>query len=299
MKKKKRSLYRMIMTILAFTFAAIVIFSVLAYLYSNTPISDKEKEDIPIIVAHRGSSGVCPENTLAAIKQAIQDGADWIEIDVHLSKDNRVIVIHDPKLDRTTDGQGFVSDHTFEEISSLDAGSWFSPEFSEEAVPDLLNVLMAVDGKCQVLIELKNGHNEPYLGLTEAVLEVIDQYKAQNWVVLQSFEEIYIKELQAYAHKIPVHKLLITNIPLLPLYLDTKLRIGNIYKQRHIKAINPYYKFLNRRYIYNAHKVGLEVYCYTINEVAEMKQAMKYGVDGIITNYPARLKDLLENTHLN
>jgi glycerophosphoryl diester phosphodiesterase len=100
------------------------------------------------VIAHRGFSGVAPENTLVAIRRGIEIGADMAEIDVTLSKDGYVVVIHDETLDRTTNGTGPVSDATLEELQRLDAGSWFAPEFAGEKIPTLGEVLDLVRGSC-------------------------------------------------------------------------------------------------------------------------------------------------------
>ena len=107
-------------------------------------------QDQPLVIAHRGFSGVAPENTLAAFRKAIDVGADMFELDVLLSQDEHVVVIHDDTLERTTNGTGKVIDHTLAELQALDAGSWFSPEFAGEPIPTLEDALRLAKGEILV-----------------------------------------------------------------------------------------------------------------------------------------------------
>ena len=114
----------------------------------------------PFFIAHRGASGTAPENTLPAIDSALAAGVDYIEIDVHLSLDGKVIVIHDATVDRTTNGTGKVQKLTAEYIQSLDAGSWFGEPFIGVKVPTLEEVIRHIDGKVKLLIEIKKKGKE-------------------------------------------------------------------------------------------------------------------------------------------
>src|SRR5258705_12246401 len=111
----------------------------------------------PVVVAHRGSSAITPENTLAAFRQASSDGAAAVELDVRLSKDGEVVVIHDEKLHRTTGGRGRGSDFSLKELRQLSAGSWFHKEFSSETIPTLAEILALLRGIMGVKIEIKHG----------------------------------------------------------------------------------------------------------------------------------------------
>src|SRR5919197_4354903 len=100
----------------------------------------------PLVVGHRGAMGYAPENTLASFELAVEQGADVVELDVHLSRDGQVVVIHDEQLDRTTDGRGLVGDRTLDELKRLDAGSWFDPRFAGQRIPTLHEVLAWASG---------------------------------------------------------------------------------------------------------------------------------------------------------
>ena len=145
-----------------------------------------------LVVAHRGFSGAAPENTLAAFRKAIEAGSDMIELDIQLSKDGKIVVIHDETLERTTDGQGRVADRTFPEIRKLDAGSWFGSQFSGEKIPTLQEVLELAKGKVLVNIEIKNpAHGQyPITELADQGLEAVKKAGMLNRVIFSSFNPV-------------------------------------------------------------------------------------------------------------
>lgn len=142
---------------------------------------------LPLLGAHRGNAAECPENTLAAFRSAIELGVDLIECDVHLTADRRLAVIHDHKLDRTTNGRGLVRDHTLAELQSLDAGSWKDPRFRGERVPELQEVLALARGKAGVAIEIKN-HPLAYPGLEPVLVEAVQAAGMTDEVIVISFD---------------------------------------------------------------------------------------------------------------
>ena len=137
---------------------------------------------VPLIVAHRGDSMHAPENTIAAFEQAISKGADAVELDVHLTKDNELVVHHDFYLGRTNNGTGFISDFTFAELSTLDAGSWFDSAFATEKLPTLQEVLRLGKGKIRFEIELKGTSKR----LLDRVIATITNEKVSDIVELTS-----------------------------------------------------------------------------------------------------------------
>lgn len=234
----------------------------------------------PLIIAHRGASGVAPENTLAAVQKALDAGADIVEIDVHFSKDKKIIVMHDASVIRTTEGEKDLEQMTLEEIKSLDAGSWFSADYAGEQVPQLEEVLSLIQGQAILLIEIKKGRNGRYEGLEQAVIDVVDSAQARDKVIIQSFEYETVQQVQQLAPSIEVHQLVTA--------------AGGLDEYTGIAAINPYYRTLTHRFIRQAHERGLKVFTYTVNSEKEMKKCMRGRVDGIITNYPGRLVELLK-----
>ena len=148
----------------------------------------------PLISAHRGFSTAAPENTIAALDAARRAGADVAEIDVQLTRDGHLILMHDRSVERTTNGTDLVRDLTLAEIKALDAGSWFDPRFRSELVPTLAEVLEWSGGQLGLLIELKN---DPYrdMPLVEKTIEVIEAYRAQEFVVLAGFDHVMLAEI--------------------------------------------------------------------------------------------------------
>jgi len=146
-----------------------------------------------LVVAHRGSSAFAPENTLAAFRRAVSDGADAIELDVHLSRDGEVVVIHDARLRRTTDGRGWVSRHSVRELKRLDAGGWFHRRFAGERVPTLSEVLEEIGGRVGVNIEIKGNRRQQKRGIVERCLSVVRRHRASRCVMISSFYHPFVK----------------------------------------------------------------------------------------------------------
>lgn len=240
----------------------------------------------PIVVtAHRGFSGEYPENTLAAFRAAIATGADMVELDVHLTRDNELVVIHDDTLERTTDGKGNVADKTLAELKRLDAGFKFNPRFAGERIPTLAEVLDVTRGRILVNIELKKGKNFPYTmeELADRTLVVVEKAGMLDQVLFSSFDPAAVDRIRVQNPRLPIA--VITQKP-----WATPEEAGG---GKRYPAINSSFKNLNEKNIRLAHAAGLQVHAWTVNTPADMEKLIALGVDGIITNYPDRLIDLL------
>src|SRR5690606_9559351 len=134
-----------------------------------------------MVIAHRGFSGAAPENTLAAFRKGIEIGSDMIELDVHLSRDGELVVIHDETLERTTNGKGRVADNTLMELKDLDAGSSFAPQFSGEKIPTLIEVIELAKGRVLVNIEIKNPTHQRY-SITELAEKTLREVKKAGMI---------------------------------------------------------------------------------------------------------------------
>ena len=239
-----------------------------------------------LVVAHRGFSGAAPENTLIAFAKAIEVGSDMIELDVHLSRDGEIVVIHDETLERTTNGKGRVVDHTLQELKKLDAGSSFGPQFAGERIPTLKEVLDLAKGRVPVNIEIKNPtHGKyPIAELTEKVLREVNQAGMMDRVIFSSFnpaalEWIGRKEPRAWGAFL-FHRSwnFLRDIPGSQEYAVLNLR--NIH--------------LTREKVAEIKKAGKRINVYTVNTDEEMEQFGRWGADGIITNHPDRLLKILQ-----
>ena len=247
----------------------------------------------PLIVAHRGASGIAPENTLVAIREALKAEADIIEIDVHLTRDNEVLVIHDDRVDRTTEGKGYVRDLLLPDLKALDAGKWFEESFAGEALPTLGEVLDLINGRCKILIEIKKHDRGYYDGLVRAVLDQVYERKAEAWSILQSFHSPIVEEIQVLDPDISVQKLLHVDVPIIPVYEDGEWQLGNIFAYPKVGVIESLvHKFVYPRFVNKAHREGYQVFVYTVNDASLMKKLTRMGVDGIITDFPHKAVEM-------
>ncbi|HET7263766.1 MAG TPA: glycerophosphodiester phosphodiesterase family protein [bacterium] len=155
----------------------------------------RSRRGAPHVSAHRGASTKAPENTLAALEAAWRDGATLAEIDVRLSRDGHIVLMHDRTVDRTTNGRGPIETMTFEEIRALDAGGWFGPAFRGERVPALRDVIGWARGKLVLLVELKN---YPFreAPLAERTVELIDETGSAEFVVPAGFDHIVLRDIK-------------------------------------------------------------------------------------------------------
>ena len=237
------------------------------------------------VIAHRGASGEAPENTLVAVRRAIELKADMIEIDVHLTKDGELVVIHDHELKRTTDGEGDIKEKTLEEIRKLDAGSWKDPKYAGEKVPTLEEVLLEVKGKANLLIEIKEGEKH-YPGIGAKVAEAVKKHDGYDWCIVQSFSQDVLDAIMPIDDKIELHRLIgIGPIPKVP-NRDDPEATG---KWTRISAINPNYRRAKKRVIKKLHKNGYRIFVWTVNSQETYDKLKARGIDGIITNYPNSL----------
>lgn len=270
------------------------------WIYLNLVASSEINEDLKgkefEVVAHKGASGTAPENTLASFRKALDLGVDMIEMDVRMTKDKQIVVIYDETVDRTTtNGQGYVHDYTLEEIKKLDAGGWFSPGFRDERIPTLKEVLDLVAGKCKVLIEIKHQDHPHYGNFAERLIDVIRKEKnGYEWIILQSYENQYLKAAHEYDDHVQTKKLMIgeDSAPLISFYIETKMHLGRAKEDNRMKALNPEYHTLSTRRIFRMHARGFEVYTYAVNNREDMIKLLHMGVDGIITDYPDVLMEI-------
>lgn len=282
MTGKKR--YWMIpLSLLFFLFVTALIPFIRFKLASSDP---RPREVRPSIVAHRGASGVCPENTIVAFQKALEQGADVIELDVHLTADGGLVVIHDATVDRTTDGSGAVASLRTNELLRLDAGSWFDSDHKDARIPLLEDVIDLVNGRAQILIELKwRTDGEPYPHLVEKVVDVIRSRNASSWIILQSFHRAYLQVLNDGYPDIRFHQLVFGTSTWLPLYYDNALRAGTFQPYPRAESVNVFYLYATSGMVQAQHQQGRKVGVFTLNSAADMARAWNIGVDAIITNH--------------
>jgi len=256
---------------------------------SDTKEKTMESDSAIKVIAHRGGAKLAPENTLAAFKKAMALGVDMIEIDVILSKDGEVIVIHDNTIDRTTNGKGVVKEMNLAEIKNYDAGSWFDNKYAREKVPTLDEVFETINGQCTLLIEIKDG-DEVFPGLEKKVVEAVHKYKANDWVVIQSFNENTVLRVKQMDASLTTYYLLGGN------FKDFYSEIDKLDKTTDKKydGIAVSKSQINADNTTAIKKTGYKLFVWTVNDPEAMKVFIEYGVDGIITDSPDKLIEMLK-----
>lgn len=237
----------------------------------------------PIIIGHRGAAGEAPENTLASFKLAVEQGCHMVELDIHMSADGKLIVCHDETLDRTTDLSGAIRSLHSDVIREADAGSWFSPSFAGERVPFLEEVYDLLPESIEINVEVKDARGTRF---DEVLLNYLRSDNRLERTVVSSFD----------------HKLLLRLKQAEP-----ELRIGLLYAadlihhasyaallETEVWSLHPYFELIGADDTEDALAAGLHIYPYTVNHPGEWDRLVSIGVTGIITDFPARLKE-----HLN
>ncbi len=241
------------------------------------------------VIAHRGFSGRAPENTLAAVRRAIEGGADMVEIDVLLSRDKEVVVIHDDTLERTTDGTGSVAGRTLEEIRRLDAGSWFDAAFAGEKVPTLGEVLDLVRGRILLNVEIKGEAVTPEIegGIVEKVLRRVRKREMGDQVILSSFAPEALVQARQLDPAVATASLYNKELHRDSGPLEVMTAAGSRSFSVNARRLKP--EILDA-----CHRHGRPVAAYTVNEARKMRRLIAMGVDAIFTDYPDRLLRVLE-----
>ncbi|MFX3636104.1 MAG: glycerophosphodiester phosphodiesterase [Candidatus Pristimantibacillus sp.] len=233
--------------------------------------------------AHRGASGYCPENTMAAFTKSITLGATGIETDVQMTKDGRLVLIHDEMLTRTTGMNAAVASLDYAELSQLDAGSWYSPEFSEERIPTLDDLLELGKNNNTILnLELKNGFVR-YQGMEQKIIDRVRAYDLSDRVILSSFNHYSLFECKQLAPDIA------TGV----LYMEGLYQPWEYAKSLRANALHPAHYAVLPEWVAAASEQGIDYNPFTVNETEQMNRMIQAGVAGIITDYPDRLAALL------
>lgn len=230
------------------------------------------------IYAHRGCSGSYPENTAVAFRAAAELPITGVEIDVHLTKDGEIVVIHDEKVNRTTNGKGYVKDFTLKELKELDCGSWYSEEWSEEKILTLDEVFdIFQETNHRLNIELKSDVF-PYDGLVDGVIDLAAKRGFTNRVLISSFNH---EDIQTVVQGKQVESAILTFEVMVDVY-DYARVIGT-------KRINVSLPSAFRRMTTDALRKGAIVYVYTVNDISYAEELEKIGIHGIFTDYPEKM----------
>ncbi|PFX90225.1 glycerophosphodiester phosphodiesterase [Bacillus mycoides] len=245
-------------------------------------------------IAHRGASAYAPEHTLEAYQLGQQLKGDYIEIDLQMTKDGHLVAMHDETLNRTTNGTGFVKDHTLDEIKQLNAGSFFNKkhpnlakkEFEDTKVPILEEIIETFGHNANYYIETKSP--DEYPGMEEKLLEIINHYQINDKVIIQSFSEESLRKIHSLNDNIPL-------VQLLSFKKAVQLTDSEIEKYKtYCIGLGMNYKYIDAAYVKKIKNYGLEIHPFTVNNEKDMKKLLSWGIDGMFTNYPDRLHSVLD-----
>jgi glycerophosphoryl diester phosphodiesterase len=242
-----------------------------------------------LVIAHRGASKYAPENTMSAFRLAHKMNADMIELDVQLSKDGIPIVFHDAKLDRHSNGNGFLSSFLFDELRQLDAGEWFSIEYQGEKIPSLKEVLEWAAGKILVNIEIKTEavHNSAEDGVEEKVIQLVENTKMEKNVIISSFDYRTVKRIKKMAPEI-----------LTGLLYNKKSSVKRgpveLMKEYGADFFHCSKSEMNKKWIAQLNDAEKRYLIYTINNKRQMKQWLENGSFGIFSDKPDLLREVTD-----
>jgi len=235
------------------------------------------------IFAHRGSAGTHPENTMIAFQEALRSGADGIELDVQMSKDGKIVVIHDERIDRTTNGIGWVKDYTYRQLRQFDASYKFAGKYGICPIPSLEEVLSwAKDTSLLLNIELKNGLIH-YSGLEQKVIQMVQKWGMERRVILSSFNHMSM----ALCHQIAPY------IETALLYMETMQQPWHYIRVMGASGLHPSYATVTESFVQEAHRHRIAVRPFTVNKETMMRKMCDYKVDAIITDYPEKARNVL------
>lgn len=235
----------------------------------------------PLVIAHRGASGERPENTEVAYELAVEQRADMIEIDLHLTRDEVIVISHDAELDHLG-RSGFIGDLSRAEVAALDAGRGWDGRLS---VPELESVLDRFGQRIPFNLEIKRGEHAEYAGLEALALRAVRERRLLAQTLFSSFYDPVLETLRALEPSARLATLVSARAAEGP--FERAARVG-------AEAINPHFVLATQAFVDEAHARGLAVYVYTVDDVDHMARLLDVGVDGLFTNQPARMRALVD-----
>jgi glycerophosphoryl diester phosphodiesterase len=238
-----------------------------------------------LVIAHRGASAYKPENTISAFEESIKMNTDYIETDVHQTKDGIVVIMHDFSVKRTCENsKSDIKDLSFSEFSALKIKG------TNEHPPSLDSAIKFINGRCKLLIEIKKGGGY-YPNIENNILSIIKTNNAESWVdIIHSFDKQALLNLQQQKTGTKLQKLVVFKFPLASFTFSKK---GEKDDFSAWQGVNVYYKFASKRIIKKLHSQNKTVFAWTVNKRRKMKKLVRHNVDGIITNRPDIARDII------
>lgn len=228
--------------------------------------------NLPVVFGHRGASAIEPENTMIAFERAFHDGANGIEFDVRKTADNKLVLLHDSKINRTSNGSGKLSKKNYSELLNYDFGKG-------EKIPLLEDVLKKFGNKYWLNIEIKE------VGFEKQLIDMLAKLKISNKYVVSSFKAKVLNKIKELSKEIPTAYL----------YYRKTSDLNRIVRKVTANDIHPGKRFTNKRLVENAHRLKMQVRVWTVDDEPTTIKLAEWGVDGIITNNPKEIIKFLEN----
>lgn len=237
--------------------------------------------DRPLLIGHRGAMACAPENTMVSFEEGLRQGADLIELDVHLCASGEVVVIHDAYVDRTTDGTGLVVDLTLAQLKALDAGGWYDSRYAGQRIPTLDEVLAWARGRVPLAIEIKNGPVF-YPDIEGKVVALIRAHEMVDQVIVISFDHTCLPRVKAHCAEIS------TGI----LYVGQLADPVSAAAAAQADSLRPAWAHVTAETVQVAHQAGLTVEPWGSN--ADYDHLIQLGVDAVTADHPAAVRELLD-----
>lgn len=233
----------------------------------------------PIIIGHRGTTDLAPENTFPAFEIALQAGADGVEFDVQRTIDGELIIFHDEQAARTSDGEGFLPEMTFEQVRSLDVGCWFDKRFAGTRVPTLAELFDWMQGNDLLMfLELKEPFRYP--GIEQQIVDLIRQNNLVDRVQVRSFYHVHLHNVNQIAPEIAISELWLNYVP-------TRDEIT-------YPTMNLKFDMYSEAIIKQFHEWGCSVTAWVVDDIDVARQLAQWGIDGITTNNPVEMLKLFD-----
>jgi len=232
-------------------------------------------------IAHRGAAGTRPELSRPAFERALELGVDMIELDVHLTRDQALVVLHDRELGRTVRGSGWVRDHTLADLTARDAGAWFAPDYAGTPVLALADVLDLTRSKAALNVEIKSPDAD-WLATASVLIELLLATQRLETTIISSFETGALRAVRARS---PSARL---GVLWQKTELDPMWREADALQAR---SVHPHWSLVDARMVAEAHARDLAVIVWTVNDPLAMRRLAGLGVDGIISDYPERFSE--------
>jgi glycerophosphoryl diester phosphodiesterase len=233
-------------------------------------------------IAHRGASGSFPENTRLAFEKAIEAGADMIELDCQLSNDGHVVIFHDERLVRITGAGGVVNRMPLEQLKRLDAGVLRKPAFKGERIPTLEEVVALVGGETDLCLDIKQYPGSPP-GIELKLLFILSHYDYLDRTIFSSFDYACLRRVRELAPEARLGVIYGNGIEENPFVVAAEIQAVSLHVQKELAT---------REFLQNSWELGLDAFVWTVNEVREMEDFASLGVQGIMTDFPERFRDM-------